>query len=252
MASEERRSKMKKKPYYTIILTAVSLLASLGVSSTFLLTKETIKKKELAARTEALYAVLPGLQTAPAEITPASVSDNDRVFKGTDKKGQIIGYAACGEAQGYSSKIKVMVGIDPQLGKILGINVLSQNETPGLGTKMTEIASTTTLWSMIYGRELTPANWEDDEGWALVFRGQPERIKKFGLNGKTKSRVQPWFQEQFKQKTCNQLVVSKVKDAEKITAITGATISTKAAVNAVQNAIDKIKGAVEQPSWEIK
>jgi len=34
--------------------------------------------------------------------------------------------------------------------------------------------------------------------------------------------------------------------------ITGATISTKAVVNAVQNAIDKIKGIVQPPAWEIK
>ncbi|KXK24812.1 MAG: hypothetical protein UZ01_03674 [Candidatus Brocadia sinica] len=81
--------------------------------------------------------------------------------------------------------------------------------------------------------------------------GQPERIKKFGLLKKEKKPL-PWFQEQFKHKTYNQLVVSKVKDEEKITAITGATISTKAVINAVQNAIDKIKGVVQTPVWEIK
>ncbi|NUN23801.1 MAG: hypothetical protein HUU09_10080, partial [Candidatus Jettenia caeni] len=59
---------MQKKTQYTVVLTLVSLLASLGVSSTFLLTKSTIKKKELATRMEALYTVLPGLES-PIEIT---------------------------------------------------------------------------------------------------------------------------------------------------------------------------------------
>ena len=242
---------MQKKAQYTITLTIVSLLASLGVSSTFLLTKDTIKRKELAVRTEALYVVLPGLEGSPVEITPPMVNDQDRVYKGLNKVGQLIGYAACGEAQGYSSKIKVMVGIDPNLEEIIGINILAQNETPGLGTKMTEVESTTTLWSVIYGKELKSIDWDSDEPWKISPLRQPERVKKFGLLKKTKKTL-PWFQEQFKNKTYNQLVVSKVKDNEKITAITGATISTRAVINAVQNAIDKIKGIVQSPTWEIK
>jgi RnfABCDGE-type electron transport complex G subunit len=242
---------MQKKAQYTITLTLVSLLASLGVSSTFLLTKDTIKRKELAIRTEALYVVLPGLEGSPEEITTPKVADQDHVYKGTNKSGQLIGYAACGEAQGYSSRIKVMVGMEPNLEKIIGINILAQNETPGLGTKMTEIESTSTLWSVVFGKELKSIDWDSEESWQLPMFRQPERIKKFDLLKKEK-KPQPWFQEQFKRKTYNQMVVSKVKDDEKITAITGATISTKAVINAVQNAIDKIRHIVQAPAWEIK
>ncbi len=234
-----------------ITLTIVSLLASLGVSSIFLLTKDTIKRKELAVRTEALYVVLPGLEGAPVEVTPPTVADHDRVYKGVSKSDQLIGYAAYREAQGYSSKIKVMVGIDPNLEKIIGINILAQNETPGLGTKMTEIESTTTLWSVIFGKELKAIDLDSEESWQLPMFRQPERVKKFGLGDKKTKKTVPWFQEQFKHKTYNQLVVSKIKDDEKITAITGATISTKAVINAVQDAIDKIKGVVQSPTWEI-
>ncbi len=243
---------MQKKVQYTIILTIVSLLASVGVSSTFLLTKDTIKKKELASLAEALYTVLPGLEDQPVEITPPEIAEHNRVYKGTNKAGNLIGYAACGEAQGYSSKIKVMVGIDPNLEKILGINILAQRETPGLGTKMTEAESTNTLYSLIYGRELKSIDWDSDEAWKLSPFRQPERIRKFGLLKRTRNNARPWFQEQFKQKTYNQLIVSKVKDTEKITAVTGATISTKAVINAVLEAIGKIKGIVQPSAWEIK
>ncbi len=242
---------MQKKAQYTITLTIVSLLASLGVSSVFLLTKDTIKRKEAAVRTEALYVVLTGLEGAPVEVTPPTIADEDRVYKGLNKAGQLIGYAACGDAQGYSSKIKVMVGIDPGLEKIIGINILAQNETPGLGTKMTEVESATTLWSVIFGKDPGTIDLDSEGSWQLPLRGQPERIKRFGLSKKEKKPL-PWFQEQFKHKTYNQLVVSKVKDDEKITAITGATISTKAVINAVQNAIGKIKGVVQTSTWEIK
>lgn len=242
---------MQKKAQYTITLMIVSLLASVGVSSTFLLTKDTIKRKELAVRTEALYMVLPGLEGSPSEITSSEVADQDRVYKGLDAAGQLIGYAACGEAQGYSSRIKVMVGMDPHLEKIIGVNILAQNETPGLGTKMTEVESTSTLWSVIFGRELTTIDWDSEEGWQLPMFRQPERIKKYGLMKKEK-KTQPWFQQQFKEKTYHQLIVTKIKDDGKITAITGATISTKAAINAVQDAIHKIKNIVQSPAWEIK
>ena len=111
-----------------------------------------------------------------------------------------------GESQGYSSKIKVMVGIDPNLEKILGINILAQNETPGLGTKMTEIESTTTLWSLVYGRELKSIDWDSDESWELPLLKQPERIKKFGLSKKAKNKAQPMvsgsIQKENLQSTC--------------------------------------------------
>jgi Na+-translocating ferredoxin:NAD+ oxidoreductase RnfG subunit len=141
--------------------------------------------------------------------------------------------------------------LDPRLEKIIGVNILAQNETPGLGTKMTEVESTTTLWSVIFGKDPKAIDWDSEEEWQLPMFRQPERMRKFGLLKKEK-KAQPWFQQQFKQKTCNQLIVAKVKDDERITAITGATISTKAVVNAVQNAIDKIKDIVQPPAWEIK
>lgn len=242
---------MQKKVQYTVTLMIVSLLASVGVSSTFLLTKDIIKKKEAATRLEALYTVLPGLEDPPPDITPPGTAEQDRVYKGLSRAGKLIGYAACGEAQGYSSKIKVMVGVDADGEKILGIDILSQNETPGLGTKMMETESTSTLWSIIFGKELESLAWDNEEAWKLPPFKQPERIKKFGVSKKARSKNHPWFQEQFKQKTYNQLIVSKIKDPEKITAITGATISTRAVIQAVKNALDKIRNSTQSQAWEI-
>jgi len=233
---------MKKKTQYTLILTIVSLLASIGVSSTFLLTRDIIKKREEALRTQALYTVLPGLKNQPVEITPPNTKAQDRIYKGLDDEGRLIGYAASGEAQGYSSKIKVIVGIAPNLKKLLGIDIIAQKETPGLGTKMVEKESNITLWNVILNLFKKLTKEEEKKNLPLF---------KMDVNEKKKEK-RPWFQEQFESKTYNQLVVSKVKDNEKITAITGATISTKAAINAVKNAITKIRLAIEKQKWEIK
>lgn len=249
---------MQKKAQYTITLTIVSLLASLGVSSTFLLTRNTIKKKEQAARAEALYKVLPGLEGEPVEVTPSGAPDSDRIYKGIDKSGQIVGYAACGEAQGYSSKIKVMVGVDAHFEKVLGISVLAQNETPGLGTKMTEVESNATWWSLIFGKggeSFVVKSFVDDDGvpsWKLPIMEQAEKAKNMKRSARSADIPQPWFQEQFMNKTSRQLVVTKTPDPEKIVAITGATISTKAAINAVQNALEKVTNGIQPANWEMK
>ena len=79
---------MKKRIKYTAILTVVSFFAAIGVASTFLLTRNTIKKKELAARAESLYIVLPGLEGKPEEVTPSNIAEQDRVFKGINKSGK--------------------------------------------------------------------------------------------------------------------------------------------------------------------
>ncbi|MCF6149975.1 MAG: FMN-binding protein [Candidatus Kuenenia sp.] len=237
---------MKKKVQYTIILTIVSLLASVGVSSTYLLTKEKIKEKELEIRNKALYTVLPGIDTIPDEITPPNTNNTDKIYKGTDENGELIGYAASGEAQGYSSKIKVMVGIDSHLEKILGIDIIYQRETPGLGTKMIETESSDTLWSVLTNIFRKPSTMD---------YGKEQKLPEFAMaQGEAGKDVEqrPWFQEQFKNKTYYQLVVSKVEDKEKITAVTGATISTNAAIKAVQNAIDKIKLELQEHTWQIK
>ncbi|MCR4293264.1 MAG: FMN-binding protein [Candidatus Kuenenia sp.] len=243
---------MKKKVQYPVILTIVTLLASIGVSTTYLTTKEKIREKELEVRTRALFTVLPGIDKTPEEITPPTAKNQDKIYKGVNSEGELIGYAASGEAQGYSSKINVMVGIDSNLEKILGIDIISQRETPGLGTKMVEKESSDTLLSVLmslFGKT------------SGVGHGKIQQLPEFNMHqGKevnnagngAAAELRPWFQEQFKDKTYNQLVVSKVADKEKITAITGATISTNAAVKAVQNAIEKIKLELQEHTWQIK
>ncbi|PKL86816.1 MAG: electron transporter RnfG [Ignavibacteriae bacterium HGW-Ignavibacteriae-1] len=55
-----------------------------------------------------------------------------------DEQGNMIGYALPYEGNGFQGKVRIMIGIDPEITKILAIEVLEQVETPGLGTKITE------------------------------------------------------------------------------------------------------------------
>lgn len=49
-----------------------------------------------------------------------------------------LGYALPYEGNGFQGKIRLIIGVDKDLTNILGLEVLEQVETPGLGTKVTE------------------------------------------------------------------------------------------------------------------
>lgn len=119
------------------------------------------------------------------------------LYKVFDENKEAIGYALPYEGNGFQGKIRLMVGVKYDLNEIVGLEVLEQVETPGLGTKVTE---------------------------------EP-------------------FTSQF-----NQLVadpnVEWVKGAEpskpnEIQTITGATISSKAIVQIVNQGLDKLRASLK-------
>ncbi|MBU0559696.1 MAG: FMN-binding protein [Bacteroidota bacterium] len=58
-----------------------------------------------------------------------------RVF---DENNIELGYALPYEGNGFQGKIRLMVGVKSDLKELVGLQVLEQVETPGLGTKITE------------------------------------------------------------------------------------------------------------------
>lgn len=63
---------------------------------------------------------------------------NLECYKVLDSSSQPLGYALVHEGNGFQGKIRLMVGLMPNLGEISGLEILEQVETPGLGTKVTE------------------------------------------------------------------------------------------------------------------
>ena len=60
----------------------------------------------------------------------AQVDVENGLFIGRDVAGNILGYAAVGEAPGYAGPIEMLVGVDPG-GTILGVTIVEQRESPG-------------------------------------------------------------------------------------------------------------------------
>lgn len=58
-----------------------------------------------------------------------------RVF---DASGQPTGYSLPWEGNGFQGKVRLMIGVSPDLTTITSVEILEQVETPGLGTKIAE------------------------------------------------------------------------------------------------------------------
>ena len=143
-----------KTLHYGVVLTFICLAAAFGVAGVFKMTKPDIDKKERRARKAAQQLVVP-VPAEDIEFTPLNphAEPAQQVTVAKDKAGKVRGYAALGEAQGYSSRVKIMVGMDAAAVKIKGLKVVSQQETPGLGTRIAEVKADKTLLGLIRGQK---------------------------------------------------------------------------------------------------
>lgn len=116
-----------------IALTVVGVVSGGLLSVVFGFAEPLIQENRRRATQAAVREVVPGTQS----VKSAKI-DGLTVFKGLDKDGKLLGYAFPAEFSGFQGKIKIMVGIDPQLEKVTGLVVLENIETPGLGNKIVD------------------------------------------------------------------------------------------------------------------
>ena len=129
---------MKEIVKLGLILLLVTAIAGAALSVVNNITKPRIEEQKRLVTERALIAALPSADKTT--IDPVIKNDTLRYYIGyTDTlRKEIAGYAAVAKKNGYSSEIQTMVGIDTT-GKIIGIKVIQEVETPGLGTKIEEI-----------------------------------------------------------------------------------------------------------------
>jgi len=109
-----------------IPLIIVCIISGVALTASYDLTKGRIDAVEQEKITESLSIIFPG----------ASFTEMNDYYSAT-MGGEVIGYAFIAEGKGYSSTIRTMVGFYPN-GTISRIHVVSQSETPGLGTMIAE------------------------------------------------------------------------------------------------------------------
>lgn len=121
-------------------LTLIALGASACLGFVYEITKGPIELSVLNKKLEAIKQVVPEFNNNPDTemfLLPTGEGDSLEVYP-AKKDNEITGYAVNTYTNsGFSGYIGLMVGFKPD-GTIINITVLSQKETPGLGTKMTD------------------------------------------------------------------------------------------------------------------
>ncbi len=277
----------------TGVLAVITLCAALALGFVYKGTRPMIEEQARLAEEEARRVALP---EAGCGVMVARERKGVEYYEGyrfPDTTG-FVGYTIKASAKGYSSTIEVVVGVSPD-GEITGMKIISQQETPGLGTKIEEIKSSKSVGDAF--REVTgtaelhtvTATFRGEGGEKfclevgikdlsrcselrravaagdtagmmtmapLAFRLEPadsagifgDRVLTAALSASVLEQLRrentPWFQYQFIGKRYDDLVLVRGETDKNIQGITGATISSRAVVQAVRKAIEDLDKAV--------
>lgn len=124
---------MKEMLKYGFILGLICFLASGVLSIVNAVTEPKIKLQKETEENLALKEVMPEAENFKAK------KDGEKTiyYISYDKAGKINGFVVKGEGKGYSSLVEAMAGLNLKL-EINNVKILSQNETPGLGSRITK------------------------------------------------------------------------------------------------------------------
>jgi electron transport complex protein RnfG len=125
-----------------IVLTAVGLISGGFLAGVAKLTKERIAFNIQEEIEEAIVNVVPGTVQNQKLYEEEDLS----IYGGQDESGQSIGYAVQSTGIGFQDKITLMFGINVSLTRIIGLAVIDQKETPGLGAKITDWNAFLQFW----------------------------------------------------------------------------------------------------------
>lgn len=216
-----------------VVLAVVAFASSLLLSHVKKITYPNILRQQQEKQIQALAIVLPGY--SDIEKKTVQIDGADFTFwqgSKNDDKTILKGYAFITSRTGFSGDVESMVGVD-ESGKILGISVLLQTETPGLGARCQEIASSNTFLGTLLGSS----------------SGESEQTL-------------PWFQLQFngldtrspmkvvKQGDWNPSMRENLIGQNAISAITGATITSRTILKSVESGVVLLNKALESMGTE--
>lgn len=112
------------------VLTAICVIVTFLLAVTNSMTAGKISENSEKKAAESRFKVLEA-------YSYVQLDKDGKVFEAKQENGQSIGIVAVTQASGYGGTIEVMTGIKPD-GSISGVNILSMNETPGMGAKAKE------------------------------------------------------------------------------------------------------------------
>ena len=171
---------MKTILKFAFILLIVNLAAASILAATYNMTKSKIEEQARLAQELALKQVMPEEIADRLEpVEKDGAVQYWKTFKGNSSR--LNGYIFIARKYGYSSVIETMVGMKKD-GLITGLSVISQNETPGLGIKITEPSFTKQFINRnVSELELSKNNIHAVTGATISSRAFLDSIKSGGM-----------------------------------------------------------------------
>jgi electron transport complex protein RnfG len=99
-------------------------------------TQTSLDAKIQANRKQALEEAIGDVTPGTVQMPEAKFDEKTTVFKCLDADGQQVGWAVRATGIGFVDKLTVVVGLDLAGEKVLGVKVIDDKETPGLGNKI--------------------------------------------------------------------------------------------------------------------
>ncbi len=126
---------MNRFIHYGLVLLAIATISAGILASVNDMTKDIIAENSIKAVNEARIKVLPEANSFDEE-NKKNAGDFDYV-PGYNESGELVGYVVTVAQPGYAANINFVLGFDSE-GEIKGVNIISHQETPGLGSKISD------------------------------------------------------------------------------------------------------------------
>lgn len=124
MSSEEKQYSIFE---IAINLTIACFMSGLIIACVYFITAPVSAKNSVLMKEQSMKSLV-------ADATSFKEIEGKKECYEAQKDNKTIAYVVQTESKGYGGVIKLMVAIDPK-GAVIGYNILSHNETPGLGDK---------------------------------------------------------------------------------------------------------------------
>lgn len=136
--------------YLGVFLCVLCAVATAVMGTVSVITKKPIEEAKSRKVAEGLKIVLPEFDNDPMETVRSF--DGGKIYT-AEKDGTLVGYAVeTSSGIGYGGKVSGLIGYLPD-GSIRTFIITTHNETPGLGTKVTDRIRQRTIFDIIRGTE---------------------------------------------------------------------------------------------------
>ena len=116
-----------------VVLAVVGIVSGILLAGIYKYAQPKIELHRDQKKQKAIYSVLG--EAAKIRIIKYK---GGKIYQGLNRKGEVIGYAFDVKGGGYQGQIILMVGLSPDLSRVLAIEIVDDLETPGLGAEIEE------------------------------------------------------------------------------------------------------------------